>query len=55
LRNNTIFDYFCTERYEPWKLNNPSDIAATNTAVLEALKRSLEEDKTKEVHPRDAY
>jgi UDP-N-acetylglucosamine 3-dehydrogenase len=58
VRNNTIFDevdHFAHSVMSGENSSNPGSIGATNTAVLEALKRSLEENKTREVHPREAY
>jgi predicted dehydrogenase len=57
-RNNTILDevdHFAHSVMSRQNSSNPGNIGATNTAVLEALKRSLEENKTKEVYPREAY
>ncbi len=58
VRNNTVLDevdHFAHSVMSGENSSNPGSIGATNTAVLEALKRSLEENKTKEVHPREAY
>ena len=56
--NNTILDevdHFAHSVMTGQNNSNPGSIGATNTAVLEALKRSLEENTTKRVHPREAY
>lgn len=55
-RNNTILDevnHFAHSVTTGQNNSNPGDIGATNTAVLEALKRSLEEGKTIEMHERN--
>ena len=57
VRNNTILDevdHFAHSVMSGENSSNPGSIGATNTAVLEALKRSLEENKTRDVHPREA-
>ncbi len=56
VRNNTILDeveHFAHSILGGKNSNNPGSIGATNTAVLEALKRSLEEGKTIEMHERN--
>jgi predicted dehydrogenase len=56
VRNNTILDevdHFAQSVMSGENSSNPGDIGATNTAVLEALKRSLEEDKTIEANTGD--
>jgi predicted dehydrogenase len=56
VRNNTILDevdHFAQSVLGGKNSRNPGDIGATNTAILEALKRSLEEDRTIEISRGD--
>ena len=58
VRNNTILDevdHFAHSVMSGENSSNPGSIGATNTAILETLKHSLEENKTKEIHPREAH
>jgi predicted dehydrogenase len=57
-RNNTILaevHHFANSVISGQNNSNPGSIGATNTTILEALKRSLAENKTEDVHPREAY
>jgi predicted dehydrogenase len=56
VRNNTILDevdHFAHSVMSGQNSSNPGNIGATNTAVLEALKRSLEENKTIEASAKE--
>lgn len=56
LRNNTILDevdHFARSIMNGHNSRNGGDVGAKNTGVLEALKRSMEEDKTIEIDLRD--
>jgi predicted dehydrogenase len=56
VRNNPIFDevdHFAHSVMSGENSSNPGNIGATNTAVLEALKRSLEENKTIEYSAKE--
>jgi predicted dehydrogenase len=58
VRNNTILDevdHFAQSVMSGENSSNPGDIGATNTAVLEALKRSLEEGKTMRTNMRGSF
>jgi predicted dehydrogenase len=58
VRNNTILDeiaHFAQSVMNGENSRNPGDIGATNTALLEALKRSLEENKTIETGTRGTH
>ena len=58
LRNNTILeevDHFAHSVMSGQNFSNPGNIGATNTAVLEALRRSLEENKTIETGTRGSH
>lgn len=57
-KNNTIHDeveHFAQSVMSGENSRNPGDIGATNTAVLETLRRSLEENKTIENGTRSAH
>ena len=56
IRNNTIFDevqHFADSILTAENSDNPGNVGAKNVAVLESLKRSLEENRTVKVDLRD--